>query len=240
VAMIDGVLAGTGAMAKAEVDAAQTLGGNIYMSARKYEKARKIYADMLERNPADMVANNNMCLLTGELCAQPDFPTALDYSAKAYKAMTQRGAVDAGVLDTYGWTKCLAGQAAEGIKYLQDAVARQPSVERHYHLGEALLMLSPPQAPAALAALTKAREAVPAEAAKGRKIDAVLSNKIDAAMDKGKRATITPWAFPRDVLRTPSAAVPRQRVFGHVICRQPAIWRCRQVARRRSGWRWGE
>jgi len=184
VAMIDGVLAGTGAMAKAEVDAAQTLGGNIYMSARKYEKARKIYADMLERNPADMVANNNMCLLTGELCAQPDFPTALDYSAKAYKAMTQRGAVDAGVLDTYGWTKCLAGQAAEGIKYLQDAVARQPSVERHYHLGEALLMLSPPQAPAALAALTKAREAVPAEAAKGRKIDAVLSNKIDAAMDK--------------------------------------------------------
>jgi len=182
VATIDGVLASLASMGKNEADAAQSLAGSIYMSAAQYEKARKVYADLLERNPGDIIANNNMSLIIGEFGTPPNPDKAMNYAQKAFDAMVQRGSVDPNVLDTFGWLKYLSGHPEEGATQIDEALKRRESAESRYHLGKAMLKFSPPQPAQAQAQFKKAQDMLQLQRSKNQKVDAGLSKRVDEAL----------------------------------------------------------
>lgn len=128
------------------------------LNGKRLKDAADHYRILVRANPADLIANNNLAWLLGEL----KDPGALAAAEQTYKLAPKNGAV----LDTYGWQLALAGQAKRGVGYLREATGLLPdNPEIRWHLAAALDKAGERQAAKAeLDRLLTSRMAFPQEA----------------------------------------------------------------------------
>lgn len=94
------------------------------------DKAVKDYQAVLDRDPNNVIALNNLAWLFHEM-KRPD---AIDYAKRAYRAAPKSPAV----LDTYGWILLKSGNKSEAVKILEQASKLSPdSKEISEHLKKA-------------------------------------------------------------------------------------------------------
>ena len=101
-----------------------------YQQADRQEEARSTYELVLEDQPDNVIALNNLAWLY----QQAGDPRALEIAKRAYELRPDSGAV----ADTYGWILFNAGQEKESVAILEKAHQAQPeSNEIALHLAEA-------------------------------------------------------------------------------------------------------
>ena len=167
---------------------AYSVAGNIYMATGKYPEAEQVYDKLLEKDPSDLGALNNMACILAEHVAKPDIGKALEYGQRALKVMNQRDVQDASVLDTVGWMNVLAGgkRVDDGIDYLNNSLKAGEMAEAHYHLGEAYLLKKLPTN--AKSSLTRASEMIQEKAEKKQVVDENLKKRVDEALGRAEKA----------------------------------------------------
>ncbi|MCI0505893.1 MAG: PEP-CTERM system TPR-repeat protein PrsT [Gammaproteobacteria bacterium] len=98
-----------------------------YQNVNKPAAAEAEYKTVLEQQPDNVMALNNMAyLLIGK-----DIKSALEFAEKAYKKVPGNFAI----MDTYGWILLQSGEPDKAIPVLKDAVEKSngnPSVRYHY------------------------------------------------------------------------------------------------------------
>ena len=87
---IELVLAPQSKLSESERDAAYGVAGSIYMLTAEYEKAQAIYNKLLDSNPKDTVALNNLACIYAESLSKPDPKEGLKYSGRAIEVMQER------------------------------------------------------------------------------------------------------------------------------------------------------
>ncbi|MET0070319.1 MAG: XrtA/PEP-CTERM system TPR-repeat protein PrsT [Candidatus Thiodiazotropha sp.] len=99
----------------------------VYQSAGKVSAALKLYSDLLEANPRNIVALNNSALLNFTQAPQK----ALEQAKQAYDLT---GNSSAAVVDTYAWLTHRSGDTATALKLLSPVLesAADPSILYHY------------------------------------------------------------------------------------------------------------
>ena len=104
----------------------------VVLQSKNYDDAAKRYREILDKDPENFQALNNLAWVLSEL----KDPAALGYAEKAYaKAPT-----NSDVLDTYGWLLFNKGDIKRAIEILTLAVAATPkAAEIRLHLAKALL-----------------------------------------------------------------------------------------------------
>lgn len=101
------------------------------LNAGHLQEAAANYRTLVKANPSDLVAYNNLAWLLGQL----KDPQALAISAQAYKLAPK----NASVQDTYGWQLNLAGQPAQALPLLREAIKSQAdNVVIRWHLAATL------------------------------------------------------------------------------------------------------
>jgi Flp pilus assembly protein TadD len=97
----------------------------------RLDEARGYYERLIELNPNDAKAYNNLANLLAETDSEKAFAAA--------KKAHDLASTDPSILDTYGWALIQVGDLDKGLALLRDAVARdgQYAISR-YHLGIAL------------------------------------------------------------------------------------------------------
>jgi len=98
----------------------------LYQQQGNLKEAEKLYIKILEQQPLNVVALNNMA----SILTNRDLNKALSYAKQGYKLAPKSMAV----LDTYGWLLVLHGQLSEGLDVLTQAVSLgdNPTVKYHY------------------------------------------------------------------------------------------------------------
>lgn len=100
--------------------------------ADQYNESRAMYEAMLQIDPVNVVALNNLAYMLMDQIQDPQ--SALAYSRKAAQIMPSNGSI----LDTFGWNLVLLGEHDEGIAVLQRAIAAEETIPAlHYHLAKA-------------------------------------------------------------------------------------------------------
>ncbi|MFL6547021.1 MAG: hypothetical protein ACJ8LM_17800, partial [Candidatus Udaeobacter sp.] len=122
---------------------------DIYETQKQTNKATFVYRDILERDPTNLNALNN---LAWTWATEPDKMS--DALRMINQAIDQHGHLDE-LLDTRGRILFAAGQQADGIRDLVDAVMGSPSAGRYFQL--AVLYRRANQQKSADAALIQAR-----------------------------------------------------------------------------------
>ncbi|MEW8428086.1 MAG: tetratricopeptide repeat protein, partial [gamma proteobacterium symbiont of Ctena orbiculata] len=99
----------------------------VYQSAGKVRAALKLYSDLLEANPRNIVALNNSALLNFTQAPQK----ALEQAKQAYDLT---GNSSAAVVDTFAWLTHRSGDTATALKLLNPVLesATDPSILYHY------------------------------------------------------------------------------------------------------------
>lgn len=161
------------------------LAGVIYSSAKPLpdpDKAHLAYLDLLEMNPNDVQALNNVACLLVDTKRPADPVGAAGYSQRAMDLMIQQGRLEPLIQDTHGWVLThLPNRMAEGILLLQQVVASNPQFpEAYYHLGDAYLRDKQPQR--AIDPLTRAQQMLNDAIAKGQPVDPDLKARVDQAL----------------------------------------------------------
>lgn len=106
--------------------------GSLLQEAGKARAAIKEYQRVLERQPDNVAALNNLAWLYHEA----DDPRALQIAGRAYRADPRNPSVQ----DTYGWILVGNGQAREAVGVLTEAARSLPRVPAiRYHLAVALI-----------------------------------------------------------------------------------------------------
>lgn len=101
------------------------------LDGKHLKEAADHYRILVKANPSDLIANNNLAWLLGEL----KDPGALAAAEQTYKLAPKNPAV----LDTYGWQLTMAGQAKRGLPYMREALSLSPdSPELRWHLAATL------------------------------------------------------------------------------------------------------
>ncbi|MCX7099896.1 MAG: tetratricopeptide repeat protein [Methylococcales bacterium] len=104
--------------------------GTLYQQQNDNEKAQAHYVKMLEIQPENVIALNNLAFLY----SLTKDPRAIELAKKAYTIAPSSGAI----ADTYGYILINQGQAKEGLPILEKAAALAPkSNEIKVHLAEA-------------------------------------------------------------------------------------------------------
>ena len=101
--------------------------GLSYQATNKFDSAKKEYEQVIEKQPNNVMALNNMAYLLIE----KDSASALDFAERARKLAPDNFAI----LDTYGWVLTKSGKTEEGLEVLQQALDKSngnPSVSFHY------------------------------------------------------------------------------------------------------------
>jgi len=135
----------------AQLDAALRLAGSLYLSLKpepNYAKAELMFKRILERNPNDIGANNNMACLKIDLLSPPSPHEALQYAQRAYDAARQANVLQPMIIDTYGWALVnsdKADQVETGLTVLRQVVEHTPFLDAHYHLGVTYLKRDMPE-----------------------------------------------------------------------------------------------
>ena len=99
--------------------------------AGEFESAKAGYHKVLEQDPANVTALNNLAWIYTEA----GDPAGLEYAERAYALVPDR----ADVIDTLGWTHVQIGNATRGLVLLQEAVVKashSPGIR--YHMAVAL------------------------------------------------------------------------------------------------------
>ena len=92
--------------------------------------ARRLYQKIIEAEPANVIALNNLAnLLSNE---EPE--KALTYAQEAYKLAPQSIAIT----DTFGWLLVTQGKVKEGVEILSSITAKTTVPTIHYHLAVGL------------------------------------------------------------------------------------------------------
>jgi tetratricopeptide (TPR) repeat protein len=168
---------------RAEQENVLRLAGTIYQLARPQplvEKAHQAYLQLLDLNPQDLAALNNLACLLVDNMDPPRPDQALIYSERAYDIVRRSGQSDPLILDTHGWVLTLSGRVEEGITLLQQVVERSPFLEAHYHLGEAYLRRSIPDE--AQRQLLLASEMIASKERENAEVDAKLKANVERAL----------------------------------------------------------
>lgn len=105
--------------------------GNIQESAGDHKAAMEQFRKVVEANPDNAQASNNLAYLLAEYANQPD--EALKYAEKAVELVPQRPAY----CDTLGWILYRKGLYGPAIKYLEQASHDSGNVVWKYHLAMA-------------------------------------------------------------------------------------------------------
>jgi tetratricopeptide (TPR) repeat protein len=103
----------------------------------QFAKAESAYRKVLEQQPNDLMALNNLAYMLAE-----DMDKATEALVFAERAAEQVGSSDraqASVLDTLGWIQFLADRTDEAEVTLRRSVRRQPMAANHLHLAKVLL-----------------------------------------------------------------------------------------------------
>ncbi len=109
----------------------------ILMESKRYEEAVEAYKKVIEFNPNDVPAINNLAYLLMDNLDKPK--EALRYSEKA----AALSPADANVLDTYGWNYALIGENAKALGPLGNALSIEPNADIVlYHRARAYQKLS--------------------------------------------------------------------------------------------------
>lgn len=104
------------------------------LDAGRHKEAASQYEKLLEANPNDLIALNNLAWAYGEL----KDGRAIAMAERAYKLHPGSAAV----MDTLGWLLVKSGQAKQGVVHLREAVKKQPDApEIGMHLAEGLASL---------------------------------------------------------------------------------------------------
>ncbi|HYH66917.1 MAG TPA: tetratricopeptide repeat protein [Urbifossiella sp.] len=162
------------AIAAAPADGPMRLAEAEFLTLRQEpEKAAEVYTKMLERDPRNVVALNNLAwLLAADATTAPRALELLDRAAR-------EAGVSADLLDTRGRTRITLRQFDAANRDIMEAIARDPSALRYFHLALLRLAQSPPQPDAAAQAFRDAkargldaRSVHPADLATFRLLDA--------------------------------------------------------------------
>lgn len=191
-ATIEGVLANVAKLTPAEKETAYGVAGSVYMLTGEYIKAESSYSKLLEINPEDTVALNNLACIWAEYLDKPDTTKALVYSHKAMDVMQKRGFPDPNIMDTHGWVLTSNNQMDEGIVYIQAALDRRQMMEAYYHLGVALLKKN--LIPEAQQQLDRAHRMLEDRKNKGQPTDAKLEIRLNESLAKAKQLMNAPPA----------------------------------------------
>jgi tetratricopeptide (TPR) repeat protein len=108
-----------------------------------YDEAEKSYRQILERDPDNALALNNLAWLLAARDGKPKAAEALDLINHAIKAVGP----SAELLDTRAFIYLKMDNAEEAVKDLKDAVKEHnPSAVMYFHLAQAQKMLKDPEA----------------------------------------------------------------------------------------------
>jgi tetratricopeptide (TPR) repeat protein len=151
-----------------------------------FDKAYQSLTELLSGLPDDPEVLNNLAyLLVG-----PDAPPgrekeALTYSAKSFELLSRSGPVNPYVADTHGWVLILNNQVDEGIRILEEVLARKEFAEAYLHIGEGYLRKKAAQQ--ALSSLKRGREVLerPENQVPGSDV-ATLRVRIDDAIARAQ------------------------------------------------------
>jgi tetratricopeptide (TPR) repeat protein len=163
-------------------------------------KAQQIYEKLLELNPKDTVALNNMACLWTEYAIKPDPAKAVTYSTRALEIMQENQVPDPNVLDTHGWALISNNQVDQGIDFIQTALDRRPNMmEAHYHLGVGLLKKQ--LVPEAVRELEKAKKILEDRKNKGQPTDRSVESKLNEALSQARLQLSGPSAGTGDAAK---------------------------------------
>jgi len=184
VAMLDDVQAHFAELSTAQKAQALRIAGPLYQLAKppQFDKAKKAYEQLLQLEPEDLFALNNLAnlLVDGALVPQPQ--EARQYSQKAYEKVKRAQPFPAAIFDTHGWVLVQCGDVSEGIEILQKVVRQSTMPESHYHLGEAYLRMKDSRK--ALEELQAAASAITEVLSQNGQVSADLEKKIKNATEK--------------------------------------------------------
>ena len=101
--------------------------------------------------------------------------------------MTQSGDDEPLIKDTYGWTLIVNGRTDEGSNLVQEAISKMDFPEAHYHLAEAMLKRSPPNADDAATELLKAIRLLDQAEREGKPVDPSLKLRLEQELKRAPR-----------------------------------------------------
>jgi tetratricopeptide (TPR) repeat protein len=163
------------------------IAGPLYQMARppEFDKARRAYEQLLQLEPNDLFALNNLANLLVDEALVPQPEEARKYSQRAYEQVKRAQPFPAAIFDTHGWVLIQCGspqQVDEGIDILQRVVRQTSLPEAHYHLGEGYLKKQ--DAKKAIEELRMAAQTIPDAMARGDVVSPDLEKKIQNATNK--------------------------------------------------------
>ncbi len=144
------------------------------------EKAMAMYRKLVERNPGDANAMNNIASVLSDMTVPPRPQEAREWSTKAYNICKQANLIIPAIYDTHGWILIQCDQMDEGIQVLHDAIEKSDFPDAHYHLAMGYLKLKHPEA--AQRELQSALQMINTPSKNFTIIDPDLKKKIDAAL----------------------------------------------------------
>jgi tetratricopeptide (TPR) repeat protein len=158
---------------------------SLYLNStpQQTDKAMALYQKMLQANPDDVWALNDVASILTDFSTPPNPQEAIKYSQHAYDLEMAKVKPSARILDTHGWVLVQAGRVEEGIDVLDKAIDQLDIPEVHYHLAIAYLKAKNPYPEEAVRQLTTARDEIAkAPTAQDSTLDPALPSKIEQAM----------------------------------------------------------
>jgi tetratricopeptide (TPR) repeat protein len=122
---------------------------------KDYPQALAYYHKVVDADPANVVALNNLAYLLGSQNGQ--FDEALKYAQQVKELAPDNKGVD----DTIGWIMFRKGLYRSAVKYLESAASGPADPVVRYHLGMAYLKIGDPRAETTLRAALKSAPDLP-------------------------------------------------------------------------------
>lgn len=104
-----------------------------YHKLGQYDRAREAYEKLLQLEPGNVSAMNNLAYIFADKLNRPQDALAMARKAEAITPY------DAEIVDTLGWAQFRAGQVSEALATLQRSIQIRKIPANLYHLAEALL-----------------------------------------------------------------------------------------------------
>lgn len=108
--------------------------GSLYEQLNEKNEARTVYEKILEKNPDNVAAVNNLAVLLIESGQSEDLAKGLDMATRF------KDAENVSLQDTYAWGLIKSDKNQEGLAILESLIVKEPKMaELRYHLGVAHL-----------------------------------------------------------------------------------------------------
>jgi tetratricopeptide (TPR) repeat protein len=111
------------------------------------DKAYEAYQRLLQFEPDNLEALNNLACLLADDYSPPRAQEGLQYINSAISKMSRLGRTEPRLLDTQAWLMILNGSPAEGVHILNTIMSSFPPFpDEYWHLGEGYLRMETPDA----------------------------------------------------------------------------------------------